>query len=171
MIDPGKESRTGCAVVIGALIAITSLVLLLVVFAGGVSYAASPYGGSAILSQYSWLFLVSFVAGIVMIMMALGTGLRSGYSRRETEPRRRVEGCVILARYAEDSYGQRLFSESDIDPDICKFYAHVARPDGRRMELKTSWDMFRSLGEGTKGTIEHQGDWLGGFVPDPRRPD
>ena len=105
--------------------------------------------------------------GLLLMGYGIAKGLHVEHAASKTTTQVQMPECRIVARFAINSIGETLFSEMDIDFEDPKtqFLIRVAPAHGAQIELKTNEQVWLQCGEGMRGTLVVQGDWLGSFVP------
>jgi hypothetical protein len=115
--------------------------------------------------------LWGFILGPILVVLglaALTTGLaiglghnRAGKSAAGIRPQ---EEARVIARYAINDIGEMIFDNFDYDAPGARFYVRLQYLDGKREELETARAVFDQCGEGMRGLLTVQGNWLSQFV-------
>ncbi len=123
--------------------------------------------------------MVSFLAGqmgllgIGLLMIFGGGGSVVGaivmglshHSKMTTRSYRPEQEGRVMARYAINQLGEMLFDNFDYDAERARYYVKVKFLDGTTEELESSREVFDTAGEGMKGMLLMQGNWLSRFTP------
>jgi len=168
MLNPGKESRIGCLILSGIPIFLVGLAATLMLAGGGALRYLHTKGSDKSGLLFFGVGIVVALGGIGMTLAGIVLGLRAAKRPAHSLPVESAEDCRIIARFSMNRQGEMLF---DLDPDSTQELRHfvqVLLADGRRAEFKCAPEVFFTCGEGMKGLVEFQGDWLGRFTPAPR---
>lgn len=175
MIDPGRESRVAKLLIWGGALAAVGFVAFVVLAVAGALAANSPRSGDRSISAVAGIPFMVFAIGVIL----LGSGMWQLWSGSKSKAKETTitesPGAWIISKFAIDRNGLMQFP-ADLDDDLVqdqgfKLYVRVEFPDGRRGEFRTSLFTYQTIGEGMKGTVRTQGDWLGEFKPEPRHPN
>lgn len=136
---------------VGALIAGIFLVFLALVVRSQVLFALGP---------------TLMGIGVLVLVGSLVVGYKQIGSNAARTPREPVEGRIV-AKFAINELGEMLFDNFDYDAQEARFYVKVVYLDGRREEFETARAVFDHCGEGMRGVLTVQGNWLSQFQPLP----
>ncbi len=163
MIDPGKESRVGCAIVAGIPLILCGLVLTLIMFGGGAGRLAVSQGSDPSMLLFAGLGIGLAVLGALLVIGGLYGGIR--VARKSTvSTKHSEEGCQVLARFMMNKRGEMVFDPEFADFDV-RYMVQLMFQDGRKGEYRCAAQTFSQCGEGMSGTAYLEGDWLGMFEP------
>lgn len=163
MIDREKERRSAILIVIGLMLAIAGFVMLVMGFLA--SPVASAFGQAKAAGTMIAVWFLMMVVGIGMVVVPLLSGYRKGAKLSRDKVVRTESDVRIMSRYAYDRE-QIMQFPTDPDPNLpYKYYVLVQFASGQQYEFRTNLGNYFTCGEGLKGTIQYQGDWLGSFQP------
>lgn len=105
-----------------------------------------------------------FLGGTGTLIYALATGLSFSMGANDKKPEERHEGAYIMNKLVVTRKGEPVYDADMHDPEEIQYLVQVEFANGRKTELKTSPEVFGSIGEGQKGMLLVQGRWINQFV-------
>lgn len=165
MMNPRGEKFVARMVMGGIASVLIGGFLFCVFFFFGIGQVAESEGkssGGMAISVFGGLLAV---AGIVMIIWGLASGLKFSSDKGSTQGARHLPEVVVASRFAVNSVGEMIFSNFEYDAPGGKLYVQLKFPDGHTEEFRTAWGVFGQCGEGMKGAALVNGSWISSFAP------
>lgn len=116
------------------------------------------------------LGFILFLIPAAMVITGIYMGLSEKYGDNSKKPVQVVPDAYIMNIIVTDKSGEYVFNYDMFDPDELTYVIQVAMPGGRREEFETSPYLLEGIGEGMRGTVTFQGNWLSKFEPNPYQP-
>lgn len=161
-MEAGKQKLVSVLTLVGTALFIIGLIIWFMMIGGGAAGAAKR--GDLTMLTYSGLPLGLCGIGAVTALAGLFIGFRTAFAKDSSAPVIESPDTYIIACSVLDKRGELVFEPQMYDPEELFYYVQVQFPDGTKKELRTLSEVFYQLGEGQRGTAQHQGKWLGKFV-------
>jgi len=129
---------------------------------GGGAAAAAKQGDPSLL-LLSGLPLGLCLLGAIAAGYGLYVGYKAAFSNDAESPVLTAEDVYVIACFILDDKGQNVYDPDMFDDDVLKYYVQLEFPNGTKKELNTAVAVYNSIGEGQRGKITYQGNWLSSF--------
>lgn len=101
--------------------------------------------------------------GAGMLVAAMVYALRQSAGSHADRPVERHENAYIISCQILNDRHEPIFDPDMYDEDEYKCFVQVELANGRKVEYETTRAVMGTIGEGMRGTITVQGNWLGQF--------
>lgn len=152
----------GCLTIGGGVLFLFGLVTWFMMVGGGAAAAAKQ--GNPILLLLSGLPLGVCLLGAAAGILGLVIGYRAAFGNDADAPVTTAENVYVIASFILDEHGEKIFDPEMFDEDELRCYVQLEFTDGSKKEFRAAKVVFESIGEGQRGTITYQGNWLNQFI-------
>ncbi len=113
------------------------------------------------------LFLILFgmisLFGLGLTIWGGVLAFQNSYGNSATKPMRVEHGVYIMNILILNRDGDHVFDPEMYPPEELKYIVQIALASGQRIELETHPLVVQTMGEGMRGTVTYQGNWLSKF--------
>jgi hypothetical protein len=131
------------------------------------------HGRDVSLYFYCALAILTFLAGLGMVVVGLLMGAGHAFGSNRNMPEQKSGAVYVVAVVITDKRGEYVYDMSMHDPDDLRYFVQIRFPNGTAREFETAYEVATTVGEGLYGNITYQGKWLSSFervLVDVQRP-
>lgn len=160
-MESDKQKTIGCLTIGGGAMFVFGLVAFFMMVSGGAAAAAKQGNPSMLL--LSGLPLGLCLLGAIACGYGLYIGYKAAFSNDAEAPVVESRNAYVIACFVLDNHGEKVYDPDMFDDDEIKHYVQVELADGTKKEFRTAESVYNGIGEGQRGTVTYQGNWLSRF--------
>lgn len=123
---------------------------------------------SLVVRGFMTLAFIVFGLGLATLVFGVLKGLHETMGSEAGNPEMTYEDVYIIAMLRADAKGEMVFVPEHYAKEELQHLVQIEHPDGRKIEYRTSPEVFESMGEGMRGRAIVQGRWLCQFTFKPQ---